>query len=128
MCRALGNYGAPFKAGRGVTQGGPLSAKLFNVVVDAVVREWLQNLQEEMALELEEEALDEMMETLFAIFYVDDAYIASRDPALLQRAIDGLVSAFERVGLETITKKTHAMTCTPGTCRFVFHNRCIRPP
>ncbi len=28
MCRASGNYGAPFKAGRGVTQGGPLSAKL----------------------------------------------------------------------------------------------------
>jgi len=32
---------------------------------------------------------------------VDDAYIASRDPVFLQRAIDGLVSAFERVGLET---------------------------
>jgi len=41
VCRASGNYGAPFKAGRGVTQGGPLSAKLFNVLVDAVVREWL---------------------------------------------------------------------------------------
>jgi hypothetical protein len=80
VCRASGNYGTPFKAGRGVTQGGPLSAKLFNVVVDAVVREWLRNLREEMALESEEEELDEMMETLFAIFYVDDAYIASRDP------------------------------------------------
>ena len=41
VCRASGNYGAPFKAGRGVTQGGPLSAKLFYVLVDAVVREWL---------------------------------------------------------------------------------------
>jgi hypothetical protein len=39
VCRASGNYGAPFKAGRGVTQGGPLLAKLFNIVVDAVVRE-----------------------------------------------------------------------------------------
>ncbi len=29
VCRAMGNYGTPFKAGRGVTQGGPLSAKLF---------------------------------------------------------------------------------------------------
>jgi len=28
VCRAKGNYGRPFKAGRGVTQGGPLSAKL----------------------------------------------------------------------------------------------------
>jgi hypothetical protein len=74
VCRALGNYGAPFKAGRGVTQGGPLSAKLFNVMVDAVVREWLRLLWEDMALGLEEEELDEMMETLFVIFYVDDAY------------------------------------------------------
>ena len=41
VCRALGNYGVPFKAGRGVTQGGPLLAKFFNVLVDAVVRELL---------------------------------------------------------------------------------------
>jgi hypothetical protein len=115
VCRALGNYGAPFKAGRGVTQGGLLSAKLFNVLVDAVVREWLRLLREEMVME--EEELDEMMVTLFAIFYVDDAYITSRDPVFLQQAIDGLVSAFERVGLETNIKKTQAMTCTPGTIR-----------
>jgi hypothetical protein len=113
VCRASGNYGAPFKAGRGVTQGGPLSVKLFNIMVDAVVREWMQLLWEEMDMEGEE--LDEMMETLFAIFYVDDAYIASRDPVFLQQAINGLVRTFERVGLETNTKKMQAMTCMPGT-------------
>jgi hypothetical protein len=115
VCRASGNYGAPFKAGRGVTQGGLLSAKLFNVLVDAVVREWLRLLREEM--EMEEEEMEGMMETLFAIFYVDDAYIASRDPVFLQQAIDGLVSTFKRVGLKTNIKKTQAMTCTPGTFR-----------
>jgi len=115
VCRALGNYGTPFKAGRGVTQGGPLSAKLFNVLVDAVVREWLRLLRDELVME--EEELDKMMETLFAIFYVDDAYIASRDPVFLQRAINGLVSAFERVDLETNIKKTQAISCTPGTIR-----------
>ena len=96
---------------------GPASAKLFNVKVDAVVREWLRLLWEEMALELEGTELDEMMEIIFAIFYVDDAYIVSRDPVFLQRAIIGLVNVFERVGLETNTKKTQAMTCTPGTIR-----------
>jgi hypothetical protein len=30
VCWAAGNYGTAFKAGRGVTQGGQLSAKLFN--------------------------------------------------------------------------------------------------
>jgi len=110
VCRALGNYGTPFKAGRGVTQGSPLSAKLFNIIVDVVVRKWMQLLQEEIDLEGEE--LDEIMETLFAIFYVDNVYIASRDPVFLQRVINGL-SSFKHVDLETNTMKTQAMTCTP---------------
>ncbi len=46
VCRAKGNYGRPFKAGRGVTQGGPLLAKLFNILVDAVVREWMRLMRE----------------------------------------------------------------------------------
>ena len=112
MCRASRNYGTPFKAGRGVTQGGPLSAKLFNMMVDAVVREWLRILGEE--LDMEGEELDLTIEALFAIFYVDDVYIAARDPIFLQQAIDILVTIFKRVGLETNTKKTQAMTCTPG--------------
>jgi hypothetical protein len=41
VCQAKGNYGRPFKAGRGVTQGGPLLAKLFNIVIDTVVWEWM---------------------------------------------------------------------------------------
>ncbi len=41
VCRAAGNYGMAFKAGHGVTQGGPLSARLFNIMVDAVVWEWI---------------------------------------------------------------------------------------
>ena len=45
VCRAAGYYGQPFTAGRGVTQGGPLSAKLFNIVVDAVVWEWMIQLR-----------------------------------------------------------------------------------
>jgi hypothetical protein len=45
VCRAAGNYGTAFKAGRGVTQGGPLSAKLFNVLVNAIVWEWIQQLR-----------------------------------------------------------------------------------
>ena len=47
VCWAAGYYGQAFKAGRGVTQGGTLSPKLFNIVVDAVVWEWMQQLQQE---------------------------------------------------------------------------------
>jgi len=46
MCRARGSYGRPFQAGFGVTQGGPLSAKLFNILVRAVAREWMRLMQE----------------------------------------------------------------------------------
>ena len=50
-------------------------------------------------------------------FYVDGGYIASRDPDFLQKALDMLVDIFRRTGLETNTKKTETMICTPGKIR-----------
>jgi hypothetical protein len=50
VCHVGGNYGEPFNAERGITQGGLLSSLMFNVCVDAVVREWLyQMLDEDIA-------------------------------------------------------------------------------
>jgi hypothetical protein len=95
-----------------MTQGGPLSAKLFNMFVDAVAREWVQQLWEES--ELEEAVIMELMALFFAIFYVDNAYLALRDPEFLQQVLDILVNLFARVGLETNVKKTQTMICTPG--------------
>ncbi len=51
---------------------------------------------------------------LFAVFYVDNSYIASRNAEFLQEALDILVKTFKHVGLITNTKKTQAMICTPG--------------
>jgi hypothetical protein len=101
VCWALGYCGTPFKAGRGVTQGRPLSAKLFNILVDAVVREWFWQLQE--SGEYVEDELFKMMASFFAIFYVDNAYLASWDAGFLQHALDILVDLFERVGLQMNT-------------------------
>ncbi len=42
VCQVNGNYGRPFKTGCGVTQGGALLAKLFKIVVNVVVREWMR--------------------------------------------------------------------------------------
>jgi len=47
--------------------------------------------------------------TFFTIFYVNDAYLASRDAEFLQRALGLLVSLFARVGLETNVSKTQTM-------------------
>ncbi len=115
VCQAKGNYGRPFKAGRGVTQGGPLSAKLFNILVDGVVREWMRLMRE--SLDDSDGQLATRMEELFAIFYVDDGYIASSDANFLQEALTLLVATFKRTGLATNTKKTQAMVCTPGRIR-----------
>jgi hypothetical protein len=84
-------------------------------LVDAVTREWFRELREGGDYEVWE--LDELMSTFFAIFYVDDAYLASRDAEFLQRALDLLVSLFGRVGLETNVSKTQTMICTPGRIR-----------
>jgi hypothetical protein len=81
VCQAGGNYGVPFGAERGVTQGGPLSSLMFNVCVDAMVREWLhQMLGEEAA----RDGLGDRVAEILVAFYVDDGLIASRDPVWLQ--------------------------------------------
>ena len=98
-----------------MTQGGPLSAKLFNIIVDVVVREWMRLMSE--TLDDSGGYLTDQIEALFAIFYVDDGYIASRDAEFLQEALDILVETFKRVGLATNTKKTQAMVCTLGKIR-----------
>jgi hypothetical protein len=46
------------------------------------------------------------------IFYVDDAYLALRDP-VLQRVLDILVYLFAHVGLENNLKKNLTMICMP---------------
>ena len=99
VCRASVNYGMPFQAGRGITQGGPLSAKLFNVLVDAIAQEWLRELWEGSALEPDK--IDHLMATFFAIFYVDDAYLVSCNPDFLQRALNVIVGLFACIGLKT---------------------------
>ena len=67
--------------------------------------------------EYEEDELLEMMMTFFAIFYIDDTHLASRDAAFLQHALDAFVEIFERVGLQTNMSKTLTMICTPGQIR-----------
>ncbi len=112
VCHASGNYGGPFCAGRGMTQGGPLFTKLFNTLVDTVVKEWLCQLHDGGIVDPEK--LDLLMAAFFAIIYVNDAYLAAKDPDFLQVALNSLVSLFKRVGLETNVNKMQTMICTPG--------------
>ena len=110
VCRASGYHGSPFSAERGVTQGGPLSPTIFNIMVDAIVREWVRQMEL-----LGIDAAD--IRTIVAVFYADDGLVAAREPKVLQDSFDILVGLFERVGLATNTTKTEMMIFLPGRIR-----------
>ncbi len=63
---------------------------------------------------MDPEELDLLMVVFFAIFYLDDAYLATRDHDFLQVALPSLVSLFKCIGLETNIKKMQVMICIPG--------------
>jgi hypothetical protein len=87
-------------------------AKLFNILVEAIVREWIWQLWADG--EYKEHELLEFMVAFFAIFYLGNEYLTSRDARFLQQALEILVDLFERVGLQTNTSKTQIKICTPG--------------
>ena len=63
-----------------MTQGDPLSPTLYNVVVDTVVRHWLEGLQAD-----KDEKEAEGGEGHFsAVFYADDGMVGATDPQWLQ--------------------------------------------
>jgi hypothetical protein len=83
---------------------------MFNVCVDAVIREWLQRtMDKEAAHGRFAEASREIV-----AFFVDDGLVGSRDPVWLQSALDVLVILFESIGLRTNPDNTKVMMCIPG--------------
>ena len=86
-----------------MTQGYPLSAKIFNIVVDPVVREVLlevcgpREAQHGFRWAVGEHNV---------CFYEDERQIAWRNPIWVQTALTTMVRIFERVGLQTNLSKT----------------------
>ena len=116
---AGGYYVAAFKGARGVTQGDLLPPTIFNVVVDAVVRHWLEGLQTAK----EEKGATGGEGHFSAVFYADDGMVGASEPAWLQGAFSALVAIFDRVGLQTNVDKTVSMACHP--CRAGTGNRTM---
>jgi hypothetical protein len=67
-----GFYGQPIRSQWGVTQGDPLSPTIFNVVIDAIVRELLSYPH---------------FYSLKVQFYAADGLLAATNPLMLQTAI-----------------------------------------
>jgi hypothetical protein len=86
---------------------------MFNVFVDAVIREWLQRTIDNKAAH---GRFTEASREIVA-FFVDDGLVGSRDHVWLQSALDVLVILFESIGLRMNPDKTKVMTCVPGNIR-----------
>ena len=80
------------------------------MVVDAVVRHWVNRLMDEAGANGETGREGRHQS---AILYADDGMVVSSDPAWLQGTFTALVAIFDRVGLMTNVGKTVSMVCHP---------------
>jgi len=92
--RQSGYYGRELiDSQRGVTQGGIASPIIFNIVIDAILRAWLEISPP----------------TVRAAYYADDGRLAGPNDADLQQSLEIKRDLFERVGLKMNAIKTKAM-------------------
>ena len=99
--RQAGYYGKAFKARRGVRQGDIVSPLIFNIMVDAVVRNWRHVQQPH--------AIDDL-----ALFYADDGMISGTDPDTVQASLDLMTRDFRSIGLKMNAVKTEYMIMAGG--------------
>ena len=112
VCRQSKYHGEPFTATRGIIQGGLFSTTIFNIVVDAVGRDWLTKTFPDPA-PLVSNGLGMQVADKLAGFYADDGLLSATDAVWLQFALEQLVAIFRRVGLKANATKTQAMICYP---------------
>jgi hypothetical protein len=100
-------FSTPFRATRGVRQGDILSAIIFNIVSDAVIRWVYETAHGNTA----------GRPPVDSKFYADDGNVSGEDPAEVQQYVDLYTEGFNRVGMETNAVKTKAMIMDGGTVR-----------
>ena len=103
-------YGLASQVFKGVTQGGALSPTIFNVVVDAVVRHWVEVMVEGAD---NQGGSGQEGRHQNSLFYADEGMVASSDTSWIQGVFITLVGLFDRVGLNTNIRKTFLLVCHP---------------
>jgi hypothetical protein len=111
MAKQGGHFGVVFPVTRGVTQGDIVSPTIFNMVVDATARYWLNIILDNGS---EVDGFRQTVQEQLALFYANDGLLAARNHLWLQMVLLRLCELFERLGLRTNVQKTKTMTCTPG--------------
>ena len=94
----------------GATHGYPMSLTIFNVVVDVMVRHWVEVMIEGLGGQSRSNQEGRHQN---ALLYPDDGMLALSDPGCLQGAFSTLVGMFDRVGLNMNVRKTVRIFCCP---------------
>ena len=79
---------------RGCTQGDTDSPIIFNLIIDAVLRTWKQNIDRDKTQ---------------SCFYADDGLLENTEDEVLQEDLDEIIKLFGRVGLKANEQKTKYM-------------------
>ena len=91
-------------------QGNPLSPTIFNVVVDAVVRHWVNGIVEEAEARRE---MGREGQNQAALFYQTTAWLSRWNPPGSRGAFTALLGIFDRMGLMKNVGKTVSIVCHP---------------
>ena len=94
--RAEHYYCALFKVYQGVTKGDPLTPKIFNIVVDAVIQHWVILATGE---EAGYEGFGRSFKMLPTLLYTYIGILAYPCPAWLQESLKYPTGLFEQIGL-----------------------------
>lgn len=115
LCPCQGGYYGrrTINSQRGVTQGGVASPTIFNIVVDAIVREWCHQCGTGLS----------------AAFYADDGRLAGTSSVGLQHGLAVITDLFARVGMAMNAVKTKTMVGHNGSLRLQLsspaYKRCM---
>ena len=112
MLRQTGFYSGIIDVQRGVTQGDIDSPIIFNLIIDAVLRNAMRRVEYQKSI---------------TSFYTDDGLIENNNPITLQANLDIFIKLFEKMGLKTNETKTKFMiirgTRAPTALSSMVYNR-----
>ena len=112
-----------FRTGRGFMQGDPDSPMIFNIMVNAVIRAFLDVL---CGPQDPEDGLVWAARERDVIFYAEYCRIAGWDHEWFQDSLSVTVAMFWRMVLETNLNKSKTMVCTPGYIRGDVGGTCVQ--